>query len=151
MQILIYNRLPQELVDCETVKGLQTKLTHFYQGTKQKRQTTNNKRQTTDDRRQTTTTTPNTHTHHTPHWGSCGPKPTSRMPVSRIYSATVGSQPTALSASSQNTRTHTHAPELLSLHRGALAQQDQTRQPPQNTKTKQQQLHNCRTRSLLTT
>ncbi len=82
----------------------------FYQGAKttnDKRQTTNNKRQ-----RQTTNDTPhtthNTHTHHTPHWGSCGPKPTSKMPVSRVYSATVTSQATVLSASSQTTRTHTH-------------------------------------------
>ena len=84
-----------------------------YQGAKpnNKRQTTNNKRQTTDDRRQTTNdrrqttddkrqTTSHKHhtqqTHHTPRWGSCGPKPTSKMPVSRVYSATVGSQPAVL-------------------------------------------------------
>ena len=30
------------------------------------------------------------------------------MPINRLYSATVGSQPTALNASSQSTRTHPH-------------------------------------------
>ena len=122
------------------------------QTTNNKQQRTDNRQQTTDNRRQTTNTTHNTHTHHTPHWGSCGPKPTSKMPVSRVYSATVGSQPAVLSASSQNTRTHTHMrPDCSAYAEEPLRNQDQTHNRPRTKQQQQQQLLNCRARSLLTT
>ena len=115
---------------------------------------TNNTQQANNSQQTTHThTKTNNHIHgYTAHTGAVAhQEATSKMPVSRVYYATVDSQSAVLSASSQNARIHTHMrPDCSAYVEEALRNRDQTHYRPR-TKQQQHQLFNCRTRSLLTT